>query len=54
MALNARPWLDLPPSDYHPRHKHPRIGDVLMIGGAVALAAFLVALITTILTAGGG
>ena len=45
MALNMRPWLDEPPPSYHPKHKHPRAGQVL----AIAMA-----LITAIMTAGGG
>ena len=54
MALNMRPWLDEPPPYFHPKHKHPHIGDALLIGLAVALVGFLAALITAILTAGGG
>ena len=54
MALNMRPWLDEPPPSYHPKHKHPRAGQVLAIAMAVALIGFLVALITAIMTAGGG
>lgn len=54
MALNMRPWLDEPPPYFHPKHKHPRAGQVLAIAVAVALIGFLVALITAIVTAGGG
>jgi hypothetical protein len=54
MALNMRPWLDEPPPYYHPKLKHPRFGQVLAIAVAVALTGFLVALITAIVTAGGG
>jgi hypothetical protein len=54
MALNMRPWLDEPPPYYHPKHNHPRVGQVLAIAVAVGLVGFLVALITAIVTAGGG
>ena len=54
MALYMRPWLDEPPPSYHPKRKHPRVGQVLAIAVAVGLVGFLVALITAIVTAGGG
>jgi len=54
MALYMRPWLDEPPPSYHPKHEHPRVGQVLAIAVAVSLVGFLVALITAIVTAGGG
>jgi hypothetical protein len=54
MPLDMRPWLDRPPPYYYPKHESPRAGRVLIIGVAVALAGFLVALITAAVTAGGG
>ena len=54
MALNMRPWLDEPPPYYHPKHEHPRAGQVLAIAVAIVLIGFLVTLITAIVTAGGG
>ena len=50
MALNMRPWLEQPPPYYHPKHTHPRAGQIL----AIAVVAFPAALITAIVTAGGG
>jgi hypothetical protein len=54
-----RPWLDQPPysGPTNPKRKVSRlahVGDFLMIAAAVALVGFLVALITAIVTAGGG
>lgn len=54
MALDMRPWLDEPPPYYHPKHSHPRVGQVLGIAVAVGLMGVLMALITAIVTAGGG
>jgi hypothetical protein len=54
-----RPWLDQPPySDpTDSKRKVPRLrhlGQILMIGAAVAVVGFFAALITAIVTAGGG
>jgi hypothetical protein len=54
MALNTRPWLDEPPPYYHPKHKHPGVGQILAIAVAIVLIGFLAALITAIVMAGGG
>jgi hypothetical protein len=53
------PWLDRPlySGPEAPRHKAPRLahlGQILAIGAAVGLVGFLVAMITAIVTAGGG
>jgi FlaG/FlaF family flagellin (archaellin) len=50
MAL--RPWLD-ERSSHGPKHGVSHVGQILLIAVAVALAGFLAALITGILTAGG-
>jgi hypothetical protein len=50
------PWLDRPPY-YGPKHKTSRLarlGQILTIAVAVGLLCFLAALITAIVTAGGG
>jgi hypothetical protein len=49
MAL--RPWLDERPS-YGPRHKVSHLDRIVLIAVTVAMAGFLTALITGILTAG--
>jgi hypothetical protein len=54
-----RPWLDQPPysGPTGPQRKVPRLarlGQILMIGAAVGLVGFFVALITAIVTGGGG
>jgi len=54
MPLDMRPWLDQPPPSYHPKPEPSRLSQALVIGVAVALAGFLVALITADVTVGGG
>lgn len=53
MATYMPPWLDQPPYS-RPKRKIPRFGEILIIAATVALVGFLVALITAIVTAGGG
>lgn len=53
MSNYMPPWLDQP-SLVRPKHEVPRFGWILIIAAAVALAGFLAALITAIVTAGGG
>ena len=47
------PWLD-PPPHYSPRRNGGRLGQILTTAALIALVGFLVALITAIVTAGGG
>jgi hypothetical protein len=47
------PWLTEPPH-YSPNHHRSRLGQILTIAVVLALVGFLVALITAIVTAGGG
>jgi hypothetical protein len=59
MMVYIRPWLGQPPDSgpTNPKRKVPRLAhlaDFLMGAAAVALVGFLAALITAILTAGGG
>ena len=59
IMVYMRPWLDQPPysGPAGPKRKVPhlaRLGQLLMIGAAVALVGFFAALITTIVTGGGG
>jgi hypothetical protein len=53
MAIYLPPWLDQPPYSGSKR-KIPRLGQILIIGVVVGLVGFVVALITAIVTAGGG
>jgi hypothetical protein len=53
MSNYMPPWLDQP-SYVGPRHKIPRFGQILTIAAAVVLVSFFAALITAIVTAGGG
>jgi hypothetical protein len=53
MSNYMPPWLDQP-SYVGPKHKIPRFGQILTIAAAVVLVSFFAALITVIVTAGGG
>jgi hypothetical protein len=53
MAIYMPPWLDQRPYS-GPKHKLPRLAQILIIAVAVGLVSFLVAIITAIVTAGGG
>jgi hypothetical protein len=56
MAIYMPPWLDRRPN-YGPRSKVSplaRIGQIVVIAAAIGLVSFLAALITAIVTAGGG
>ena len=51
LIMALRPWLDERPS-YGPRHEVSHLDRIVLIAVTVAMAGFLTALITGILTAG--
>lgn len=53
MATYIPPWLGQPPR-HATKRKGSHFGQILTIAAVIALAGFLVALITAIVTAGGG